>query len=183
VKTHCPIAQLARLVDFLDGLCARATVEELDEQLTSLNVTTRDVSEFLHFSKSRYLRNLVCDGQYYHLLVMCWRSGQRSPIHNHAGSTCGLRVLTGTATETVFEPTPCSLLKAVRSHDMVAPEVVVTQDADIHQISNLQAEGSDLVTLHIYSPPLLRMDTFSLTDKSVGEFRPMVDEHLHGSGI
>ena len=183
MKTHCPVAKLERLVDYLDGLTARASMKQLHQQLTALDITTKDVEEFLFFSDGRYMRNLVCDGPFYHLLVMCWRSGQRSPIHNHAGSTCGLRVLTGTATETVFEPTPCSQLKAVSSHDMVAPEVVVTQDANIHQISNLQKEGTDLVTLHIYSPPLLRMDTFSLTDRTVGEFRPMVDEHLHGSGI
>ncbi len=61
-------------------------------------------------------------------------------------------------------------------------ESTALQDADIHQVSNLQAEGTDLVTLHIYSPPLLRMDTYSLTDATVGEFIPMIYE-MHGSGI
>ena len=113
---------------------------------------------------------------------LCWRSGQRSPIHNHALSTCGVRVLEGVATETVFEMMPCGLVKAVNSHDMLVSDVVVAQDAKIHQISNLQLPGHDLVTLHVYSPPLLRMDTYSLTEREVGEYRPMVLEQA-GSGI
>ena len=35
--------------------------------------------------------------------------------------------------------------------------ICATQDQDIHQISNLQPGNADLVTLHIYSPPLLVM--------------------------
>lgn len=43
--------------------------------------------------------------------------------------------------------------------------------------------GQDLVTLHIYSPPLLVMGTYSLTDDRVGEFVPPVHEFTHGAGI
>jgi hypothetical protein len=34
-----------------------------------------------------------------------------------------------------------------------------------------------LIMLHVYSPPLARMDTYSLTDRHVGEFPPTVFEH------
>jgi cysteine dioxygenase len=148
-----------------------------------LAITLDDVSEFVRFDESRYLRNLVHEGKWYHILAICWRSGQRSPIHNHAQSVCGLKVLTGVATETRFATTPCGQVKAVSSHDMLAGRLVVSHDAEIHQISNLQEPGSDLVTLHVYSPPLLRMDTYSLTDATIGEFRPMVLEYASGGGI
>jgi cysteine dioxygenase len=45
----------------------------------------------------------------------------------------------------------------------------VTHDADLHQISNLQAGDADLVTLHVYVPPLVRMKTYSLTEPIMGE--------------
>ena len=35
-------------------------------------------------------------------------------------------------------------------------------------MSNLQADDADLVTLHVYTPPLNRMKTFSLYDLSRG---------------
>ena len=41
-------------------------------------------------------------------------------------------------------------------------------DGDLHQVSNLQAGDADLVTLHVYSPPLVGMHTFSIHDRSRG---------------
>lgn len=175
--------KLGPLFDFLDALTERASVEELKRWLAGLDVAVEDVADYVRFSGEGYLRNLIRGGEQYHALVMCWRSGQRSPIHNHAGSTCGLRVLRGVATETVFEKTPSSLVKAVSSFDRCCGDVSVSQDANIHQISNLQVADDDLITIHIYSPPLLRMDTYSLTNPRIGEFRPMVLEHALGSGI
>jgi len=174
---------VALLFSFLDKLKRRASVEELVDKLSSRAITVDDVAPWVRFSSTQYLRNLIHAGPMYHALTICWRSGQRSPIHNHAQSTCGVRVLKGTATETLFERAPGGLLKAVASNDLHAGEVTASMDDDTHQVSNLQAAGDDLVTLHVYSPPLLRMDTFSLTNARVGEFRPMVLEQSQGAGI
>lgn len=175
--------KLELLFDCLEILTKRISVKELEQLLLKIDLRLEDVSDYVRFSDETYLRNLIRGGDQYHALVMCWRSGQRSPIHNHAGSTCGLRVLRGVATETVFEKTPSSLVKAVSSHDRGCGDVSVSQDANIHQVSNLQVASEDLITLHIYSPPLLRMDTYSLTNPRIGEFRPTVVEHALGSGI
>ncbi|MCH7703075.1 MAG: hypothetical protein IID37_15445, partial [Planctomycetes bacterium] len=79
--------------------------------------------------------------------------------------------------------TPSRLLKATHSRDLVAGGVITLVDPYVHQVSNLQEPSRDLITLHVYSPPLLQMDTFSLTDGHVGEFRPSVYDHEAGSGI
>ena len=177
------IASLETLFDYLDHLTRRASVEELDAILRSVDVTFEDVAAFARFDEDRYRRNLLREGHWYHVLVLCWRSGQRSPIHDHARSTCGLRVLRGSLTETVFEPAPCGQIKAVRSQTLHAPEYVVTADADIHQVSNLEPAGHDLVTLHIYSPPLYEMGTYSLTSPRVERVRDAVHEFTDGGGI
>ncbi len=174
---------LGSLFSFLDALNRRATVEELVDKLGSLDITYDDVAPWVRFSGTQYLRNLIRSGPTYHALAICWRSGQRSPIHNHAQSTCGVRVLKGTATETLFDRSPGGLLKAVSSADLQTGGVTASADSDTHQVSNLQVAGDDLVTLHVYSPPLLRMDTYSLTDARIGEFRPMVLEQSQGAGI
>lgn len=176
-------SKLSNLLHYLDGLTARAPIEELESRLQSLDLTFEDVTEYAQFNETHYRRNLVRGGAWYHLLVICWRSGQRSPIHNHAESTCGLKVLRGIATETKFETTPSTLVKAVSSRDLRDGHIAASQDADIHQVSNLQAGGTDLITLHIYSPPLLRMKTYSLTERTVGEYVPEIFEHSYGSGI
>ena len=153
---------LGDLVKYLQGLTERASIERLHQLLTELNVGLQDLQPFMSFGPQTYRRNLICENEWFELLCICWRSGQRSPIHNHAGSTCGLRIIEGVCTETVFELTDCGQYKPVSSSDCSANEVCSTQDEEVHQVSNLQAEGKDLVTLHIYSPPLRQMDTYSL---------------------
>ncbi len=183
VASKTGVQKLERLFAHLDGLTERATVEQITLWLREAAISAEDVADHVHFGENGYLRNLVHEGAHYHVLVLCWRSGQRSPIHNHAGSTCGLTVLEGTATETVFEHAPCNLVKAVSSSDLSAGSIGASQDGDTHQVSNLQTSGDDLITLHVYSPPLLRMASYSLTEPHVGEFRPMVLAHVDGSGI
>jgi cysteine dioxygenase len=101
--------------------------------------------------------------------MLCWKNGQRSPIHNHAGSACVVRVLRGTLTETVFEMAPNGHVKASFSRDIAEGGLIASEDTDIHQASNLQAGDADLVTLHVYTPPLTRMKTFSMYDLSRGQ--------------
>ncbi len=49
------------------------------------------------------------------------------------------------------------------TRELTAGHVCASQDDDTHQVSNLQSQGQNLVTLHIYSPPLRAMQKFSIT--------------------
>jgi cysteine dioxygenase len=173
---------LRQLFDFLDGLEERASLKALIAELSELHVFCADFQEYLRFSDQQYARNLVRKGAWYYLLVLCWKNGQRSPIHDHAGSSCGVRVLRGVMTETTFAYAPNGHVKAMGSRDLAAGGVCATQDSDIHQVSNLQAGGADLVTLHVYSPPLLWMGTYSLHDTLRGQ-EPMLVEFSDAAGI
>jgi cysteine dioxygenase len=44
----------------------------------------------------------------------------------------------------------------------VRGECDAREDQAIHQVSNLQPRGVPLVTLHVYSPPLARMNVYSV---------------------
>jgi cysteine dioxygenase len=173
---------LDQFFQFLDGLEDRVDLADLLIEMSQLNVTCDDFPDHVRFSSRYYMRNLVRAGPWYHALVLCWKNGQRSPIHDHAGSSCGVRVLRGTMTETLFEFAPNGHVKAVTSRDFAPGSVIGSQDSDMHQVSNLQAGSADLVTMHVYSPPLLRMGTYSLTDLSRGE-EPMLLEFCDAAGI
>src|SRR5437016_5761592 len=173
--------------------CAFARLDQLAEPLPlqvildwfrETAVTAEDVSDHLVFNPERYVRNLLHTGPTYQALVLCWRNGQRSPIHNHRGSHCGVKVLRGVATETFFAKAPNGMVMATGSRDLPLGHTCASADEDIHQVSNLQAGGADLITLHVYSPPLLRMDVFSLDTPAVLEWDdPVNDPFVHGSGI
>jgi cysteine dioxygenase len=177
---------MAKTIDelcrYLDRLEERVDLADLQIELSQLQVCWDEIAEHVRFSERGYARNLMRSGEWYHLLILCWKNGQRSPIHDHAGSSCGIRVLRGTMTETRFEFAPNGDVKAVASKDYGPGSVQGSQDYDLHQISNLQADDADLVTLHIYSPPLLRMGTYSMFDHSRGE-EPMLMEFYDAAGI
>ena len=175
-------ATLSDLIAYLDGLSGRAPLDELIEVLTRTEVDRAALVQHVRFSAQGYTRNLVSAGPWYHLLVLCWKNGQRSPIHDHNGSSCAVRVLRGVATETEFQVAPSGDVYAIGSRDFLTDSVCGCADADLHQVSNLQAGDADLVTLHVYSPPLIRMGTYSLTDRSRGS-EPMLLEFSDAAGI
>ena len=67
-------------------------------------------------------------------------------------------------------------------HNRSVYTMVGSEDEDLHQISNLQADAAELVTLHVYSPPLIMMGTYSLTDHLRGE-EPMFLDFAEAEGI
>ena len=155
---------------------------ELDEhrEPVPLTVLTRDIQrlrvdleavrECVVFSLERYRRNLIHAGPMYHALLLCWRSGQASPIHDHRGSACAVRVIRGEATETVYEMTEEGRAFAVKTRKLAAGFTCATEDLDIHRLANEQSAGKDLVTLHVYSPPLVKMGQYSVDDPGQWEF-------------
>lgn len=167
----------------LDQHDSRVPLKMLDQRLREVQIDFADIQQFVHFGEASYRRNLMRAGPAYHALVLCWRNGQRSPIHDHRGSSCGVRVMKGTATETVFERTTAGHVYATKSRNLEAGYCCGTQDEDIHQLSNIAPDGGDLVTLHIYSPPLLVMGTYSLTSTKIGEFADRIYEFCEGAGI
>ena len=174
---------LAPLIEYLSDLGRRPAVDEMTHQLRQLELSVDDLADWVRFDDGGYARNLIYLGEGFEILAICWRSGQRSPIHAHAVSTCGVRVLAGIATETTFNVSPCGQVVAVSSRDLPAPEATASQDHDTHQISNLQPAGQNLITLHVYSPPLRSMEMFSITGEPVEIYHPRVFEFSHGGGI
>jgi DMSO/TMAO reductase YedYZ molybdopterin-dependent catalytic subunit len=157
------------LFRYLDNLRERPPLAELRQRVADLRLTPADVTEHIRFSDRGYQRNLVRSSPNYNVWIMCWKNGQRSPVHDHAASACAVRVLRGTLTETRYVFAPNGAIKAVGSCEVEAGGICAAQDAHMHQIANLQAGNADLVTLHIYTPPLARMNTYSLTDAARGE--------------
>lgn len=168
----------------LDRFDGQLPLSAILDWLREESLTLEDLASHLTFNATRYVRNRVHDGPAYQALVLCWRNGQRSPIHNHHGSNCGVRVLRGVATETLFCRAPNGLVLPVQSRDLLPGHTCASADDDMHQMSNLQAGGADLVTLHVYSPPLLRMEVFSLETPAVHEWDdPVHNPFVQGGGI
>src|SRR5262245_33930465 len=89
-----------------DGLDGQLPLPAIMDWLSAELLTLKELSSYLIFNPERYVRNRVYDGPMYQALVLCWRNGQRSPIHNHRGSHCGVRVLRAIPPPTLFPRQP-----------------------------------------------------------------------------
>lgn len=155
-----PLPKLAALVEYLDSLQGRADLGVLTGFLQRLGVSRADIQPACCFNARGYKRNTISASPWYELLALCWRSADCTPIHDHKGVSCAFRVVEGTGTEIRFRPTESGLICPCATTSMEPGYICAAEDADIHQVANMQAPGHDLITLHIYSPPISRMNTY-----------------------
>jgi uncharacterized NAD(P)/FAD-binding protein YdhS/predicted metal-dependent enzyme (double-stranded beta helix superfamily) len=154
--------QILELFDAWDERSGAIPFGDLVESLRGLEVERADLAGALVFADRNYRRIAIRRRPHYEALVLCWKSGQRSPIHNHLGSSCVVRVVEGRATETQYVFSPCGKLVPQRSRTYAAGSVTGCRDEAIHQMANLEPQGHDLITLHVYSPPPASWNYFEL---------------------
>lgn len=170
-------SRLNAMFDMLDLHDERVPLYELTREMKAMNITIDDVTPYIHFEPDGYSRNLIRRGPGYEALLLCWSPGQRSPIHDHVGSSCGLIVLKGEAVEQVYEHDGKDHLVPTVVHRYKPGKVCGTQDADIHEIIN--DSDDDLITLHIYTPPLGAINIYDPhTGRATSTHSPV---HLGGS--
>jgi cysteine dioxygenase len=161
--------KLASLIGYLDTLKGRADLRKLNEMLAGIDVRRCDIAPCCGFGQAGYKRNTICESPFYELLALCWRSGDRTPIHDHQGVSCAFKVVEGVGTEIRFQVTPSGLICPVAMIPMSPGYICSADDPDIHQVANMQAAGSDLITLHIYSPPIKTMNTYEFASPVTAE--------------
>ena len=160
------MAKLSEFMEWLQGFGARVPLIQLEEKLGDLDLNLDEIGEHLNFDPARYKRNLLSEGPGYQAVILCWLPGQESPIHDHPGSSCAVKVLGGVCTEIMYDWAEDGSLAAHPAVDYPAPGVRGAQDQDMHIVANRGTEK--LVTLHIYTPPLLLMNTYAPSGEITG---------------
>jgi cysteine dioxygenase len=135
-------------------------INEVRTLLSTLAACSDELTLFADFDARTYKRNRIFRNDAVDILLLCWRSTQRTPIHDHAGSICGVYVLQGEATEIAFKPSGIGLLIPGESKSLRSGDITVSIDSDAHMVGNFTTPEQDLVTLHCYSPPLTSMRVF-----------------------
>ena len=158
---------LAELFADLDTCCRREVpIDLLCDRLERLETCCDELKPHLRFGEECYHRNLLHLGEGYAALLLCWKPGQASPIHDHRGSACALKVLQGTASERRYTVGPSGRLDPQSESTYGTGAVCGTYDADIHTMFN-QDPSTNLVTLHVYTPPMLEYYAYTLESSEV----------------
>lgn len=174
-------ASLQALVNQLCALNEVPTLGQLDSLLEEVQLNADDLLPYRSFKAGNYARHRVFRNQHVELLFLCWRPGQRTPIHDHNGSHGAVRVCEGVMWETMFELDADSKLRYKSGRQWLAGDVTGAAVPDIHQLGNPEVSGQDMVTLHLYAPPLGVLNTYKVGSAEVGRYSP--DQFIDGAGI
>ncbi len=142
------------LVSRLNALTSKATSDFLGELLQETTLSAQQLEPVLQFGEKNYRRHLMASGDWYDLWVICWKPGQGSPIHDHKDSSCAFRVVDGSVTERVYQHAEQpGKVRLIGERKYSAGSIVRAYKSDIHRVQN-DGPSQNMVTVHIYSPPL-----------------------------
>ncbi|GIW70683.1 MAG: hypothetical protein KatS3mg102_0225 [Planctomycetota bacterium] len=132
-------------------------LEALRDLVRRLDVCDDLIRQHIRFRPDSYARNLVCRTPAFDMLVLCWRPGQQTVIHDHGESLNVTRVVGGRLCSRMFveaaRPEPGRVLVRPTVDELLDGMAFSCVDAgEIHQLAN--TSEADLVTLHVYARPL-----------------------------
>lgn len=161
--------------DLADALSARQSVPslpELNELVARTTIAPDELQPYSRFKAGNYARHRVMKNEFVEMLVLCWKPGQRTPIHDHNGSHGAVFVQEGVLWETTFNYDAVSGLAYKAHRELRAGGLTGSELPDIHQLGNPDVSGSDLITIHIYAPPLGVLKTYKLGSSTIDLYTP-----------
>ena len=162
---------LSDLIGRIARLEAHPTFDDLQEWLSNVEVGREELGPYVKFRPGTYVRTRVIRNAHVEMLVLCWRPGHYTSIHDHNGSYSSIRVLEGEMHETLYDYDGERGLCETGSRAWPPGHVAVADIPDIHRIGNREG-GGPLVTLHCYSPPFDVIKTYQPGSREIGELRP-----------
>lgn len=166
----------------------RSTIQELIKEYALTN--SGDWRHYAFFNDLHYVRNLVALDEDFEIIVLCWKPGQVSRVHNHGTSHCFLGVLDGQMREIQYQPSttaPPTSLPAGTSVEVMPTRTTDMKVGDVGYINDnlcLHSVGCHMdpaacngasagcqpcareggleggVTLHLYAPPIRKVKIF-----------------------
>ncbi|KAI9011101.1 RmlC-like cupin domain-containing protein [Gaertneriomyces semiglobifer] len=180
------------LVQGLHGSLAEpltsSNLPNVQRLMSSYAPNPEDYSQFKYHDASKpYTRILIDSGNgIFNLMLLVWTQGKASPIHDHSGAHCLMKVLEGELVETQYEwpsdtKSDHSDDSRVDSGNEEEPmhvkqeklyhksQVAYIHDKiGLHRVSN-PSESATAVSLHLYTPPYQECKTFC---ERTGKARP-----------
>ncbi len=171
-KVEADRFSLPSLVATLEALVSAPGLDQIYGWLETAEISAEELQPYLGFKEGNYWRHRVCRNEFVEMLVLCWRPGQRTPIHDHNGSHGGVKICEGLLWETTFSYDSVAGLKYKGAREYSSGSVTGSDVPDIHQLGNPDVSGQDLITLHVYAPPLGVLHTYKPGSAKIDLYEP-----------
>ena len=154
------------------------SLAELCALVERTRISSADLQPYLGFKAGNYCRHRVMRNECVEMLVLCWKPGQRTPIHDHNGSHGAVLVHEGIMWETTFDYDADTGLAYKAHRELRNGGLTGSELPDIHQLGNPDVSGQDLITIHIYAPPLGVLKTYKLGSSTIDLYTPADPDFL-----
>ena len=91
----------SELIERLNNQTSAPTLDQINEWVSNVEILDLDLQPYIGFKEGNYWRHRVCRNAAVEMLVICWRPGQKTPIHDHNGSHGVVKVHKGLMWETI----------------------------------------------------------------------------------
>ncbi|HEU5460215.1 MAG TPA: cysteine dioxygenase family protein [Pyrinomonadaceae bacterium] len=162
----------SELIKRLNSATTPPSLEQINSWLSSVEIVDTELEPYIGFKEGNYWRHRVCRNEAVEMLVICWRPGQKTPIHDHNGSHGVVRVHQGLMSETVFAFDCEKGLCHDTDRECKTGTVTGAAVPDIHQLGNPELSGRDLITIHVYAPPLGVLKTYKVGSAQIDLYTP-----------
>ncbi len=151
------------------------TISELIEQLTTtdksqfqniinrLQLSGEELQSYESWDQSSYSRNCIYSTDDIEILLLCWNSGDITPVHNHGGQQCWVYQVDGSIEEELFTLDNNNDLTSMQT-SILTPGVntYMTGEKQYHRLKNHTEQRA--TTLHIYALPIRECQIYNDED-------------------
>lgn len=138
------------LKDLENHIHNKLTSGELFQNLQNILIKYDDVDykQYIKYSDITYQRNYVTSNDLFDIIIISWKAGQKSKIHDHPENGCIMTVLEGKLQECVYANHDSPVFLHCK---YLSPKEVAYKKSNVilHDIKAI----TNTVSLHIYSPP------------------------------
>lgn len=179
-----------------DAAAAAGTPDKLKPSLyhirhwfENINIPTDLYVKNVEFDDVNYKRNVMYRDENLEILMLCWKPGQVTPVHDHPDHGCLVRVLEGEMFESMFHlgvnydkgghkekqhyydnGYPDGSLRVMKQRRLGPGAVSFLEgDRGVHRLQNSSPDRPAL-SLHMYAPPLYKPT-------------PMLEEQQKAAGL
>lgn len=161
-KDRAPIPQ------DLDGLISALSEGErttYNHLMHAIKFAPSVFEKYTFWSEECYTRNCIIDTEKYELILICWCAGHATPIHDHDGEECWVKVITGAFKETIYKENDAGVLQLEKTGVSSINEVTYMKDfMGFHTLENISNQKS--MSLHLYAKPIRKCRIFDAESKT-----------------
>ncbi len=121
--------------------------------IQSIKFKPETFDKYCSWSNECYTRNCIINNEHFELILICWCEGHRTPIHDHGGEECWVKVIDGEFREVIYKEDEVGELKAIKKTISKPNEVTYMKDfMGYHSLENISKKRS--MSLHLYAKPI-----------------------------